>query len=627
MSVACKGVRLLLTVSCVCLVAAVPMVAADDDVFRRTHPVELAIVPLSEFPELPGTLRELAGASERDRVLLPGWMPGDFRRPLASGTAVVPTVSGSGGVRSSVPTVAPTAAPADVPVFDEFVPAPLPDAVTDPESEEIRAALTARYSSPPLVRAVRSMSLTAALNLHAEVSERIDARSLEPTSYETRVRRALRNLLLALDNEAFRNAMGLRSGGFELDMFRQRLSDLSGRLRVNGFGDSRAVLDEVLAAAAAVRELPPGVVAWEFAVGSVDTLDRFSGLSPTDPGVNRSGMLTEVRSASLEEEMVGVGVEVIGDPRGLRIVRALRGSPAAAAGLRSDDVITEVNGRSLSGLSVAVASDLMGGREGQSLRLTVVREGVGVARPTLVRSRFHLWTVNDARLLEDSSVGYLSLSRFSAGSAKELSDAMTDLYHRGMRSIILDLRGNPGGLLTTCVEISDLFLPRGTIVSTRGRLASDNQLETASFSRTWKLPLVLLVDGNSASASEILAAAVQENGRGVIVGERSYGKGSVQTHFTLSSVPGDLRLTTALFFSPNGRRMAGEGVTPDVTVTDEDGAAGGDKVLEEARRLVETDRVFELARTAVNSRRNSADGGAAAGKAADRPLPAAARVL
>jgi carboxyl-terminal processing protease len=623
MNVDSKGMRLLLSVSCVCLLAAVGKVAADDDVFRGTRGGELVISPATEFPELPGRLRELAGELERERVLLPGWMPGDFRRPLATGAGVVPTGSGIGS-RSSAE---PTTAPADVPVFDEFVPAPLPNAVSDAESEAIRAALTARYSSPPLVRAVRAMSLNAALNLHAEVSERIDRRSLEPTSYETRVRRALRNLLLALDNEAFRSAMGLRNGGFELDIFRQRLSDLASRLRVGGFGDSRAVLDEVLAAAAAVRELPAGVVAWEFAVGSVDTLDRFSGLSPADPGVSRSTMLSEVRSASLDEEMVGVGVEVTSDPRGLRIVRALRGSPAAAAGLRGGDLITEVDGRSLSGLSVAVASDLMAGREGQALRLKVVREGAGVARPTLVRARFHLWTVNDARLLDGSSVGYLSLSRFSASSAKELSDAMTDLYRRGMRSIILDLRGNPGGLLTTCVEISDLFLPRGTIVSTRGRLASDNQLETASFSRTWKLPLVLLVDGNSASASEILAAAVQENGRGVVVGEKSYGKGSVQTHFTLSAVPGDLRLTTALFFSPNGRRMAGEGVTPDLTVTDDDGAAGGDKVLEEARRLVETDRVFELARTAVYSRRNSADGGTASRKAADRPLPVAARVL
>ena len=181
---------------------------------------------------------------------------------------------------------------------------------------------------------------------------------------------------------------------------------------------------------------------------------------------------------------------------------------------------------------------------------------------------------------------------------------MEGLYRRGMRSMILDLRGNPGGLLTTCVEISNLFLPRGTIVSTRGRLASDNQHETASFARTWKLPLVVLIDENSASASEILAAAVQENGRGIVVGTRSFGKGSVQTHFPLESISGNLRLTTALFFSPNGRRMAGAGVSPDVEVVDVDGAVGGDRVLETALELAGSSQARELARTAVYRRGN-----------------------
>ena len=583
------------------------VLSAEDPAGVRSGPV-LGRDP--GFPLLPGSVRELSAASspDRDSALLPGWMRGDFRRP--SFPVLRQDLMSDGGeqlLRPVIPDLQksfPVEPPVERPEFDEFVPAPVPAGLEDPEAEEIREALTRRYSSPPMVRAIRSLSLQSAMNLHAEVSERIDNRSLEPTSYATRVRRALRNLLLAVGNEAFRNAMGLADAGFELDTFRQRLGDRADRLRVVGFSDARRVLSEVVNDSRSVRGLPAAVVAWEFAVAGVDTLDRFSGLTPEDPGSRRSGELTEVRTAALEKDMVGVGIEVVGDPLGLRLVRALRGSPAAAAGLRRGDLVLEVNGRSLAGLSVAVASDLMQGTEGQSLRLKVRRDGAGVGNFTLVRARFRLWTVNDAELLRDTSVGYVSLSRFAGTSAAELSSTMEGLYRRGMRSMILDLRGNPGGLLTTCVEISNLFLPRGTIVSTRGRLASDNQHETASFARTWKLPLVVLIDENSASASEILAAAVQENGRGVVVGTRSYGKGSVQTHFPLESISGNLRLTTALFFSPNGRRMAGAGVTPDVEVVDADGAVGGDRVLETALELAGSSQARELARTAVYRRGN-----------------------
>ena len=145
--------------------------------------------------------------------------------------------------------------------------------------------------------------------------------------------------------------------------------------------------------------------------------------------------------------------------------------------------------------------------------------------------------------------------------------ALYKLNDQGMQSLILDLRGNPGGLLTTAIELSDRFLPSGTIVSTRGRTQADNSQETATYAHTWKVPLVVLVDHDSASAAEIFAAAIQENRRGVIVGETSYGKGTVQTLFPLESVSGALRLTTAKFYSPDGREMAGVGVTPDVKVT------------------------------------------------------------
>src|SRR5690606_28159975 len=136
----------------------------------------------------------------------------------------------------------------------------------------------------------------------------------------------------------------------------------------------------------------------------------------------------------------------------------------------------------------------------------------------------------------------------------------------GMKTLVMDLRGNPGGLLDQAILISDKFIASGNIVGTKGRTAQDNTLEKANYDRTWKVPLVVLVDENSASASEIFAAAIQDNKRGVIIGRNSYGKGTVQTHFPLRSVSGDLKLTTAKFYSPTGREMAGSGVRPDIAV-------------------------------------------------------------
>jgi carboxyl-terminal processing protease len=165
-----------------------------------------------------------------------------------------------------------------------------------------------------------------------------------------------------------------------------------------------------------------------------------------------------------------------------------------------------------------------------------------------------------------------------------------------MKSLILDLRGNPGGLLTAAISISDRFLPEGTIVSTKGRTPSDNSREQATYSQTWKVPLVVLIDRNSASASEILAAAIQENGRGIIVGERSYGKGTVQTLFPLQTAPAGLRLTTAKFYSPEGREMAGVGVIPDLeadtTIGDD---AQNDPAIAAAVKLTADPRLKDMA--------------------------------
>lgn len=587
-------------------------VSGGDDVLSgaASRPIRLAAEDTA-FPLLPARLSELArqaGVGSRSRVvddadLLDGL--DDFRSDAEA------VGSGVRGTRrpvlpdrtSPVPSVRPVRPATDsLDQLDPFVPAPAPKDRMDEESLKINEILTQRYQNPVTVRAIRSMTSAQGTELFAEVSRRIDERSLEPTSYDVRVRRALRNLGLALDNPAFMKGLRISADSFQTDAFRESLGRLAGATPVRGYADARTVLNQVVREASRVPGLTAGVITWEFSLASIDTLDQFSGLEPADPSSRNGAEAVGVRSAALDEEIVGVGVEVREHAEGLLVVKPLRGGPAAEAGLEAGDVILSIDGRTLAGLKMAESVDLMKGVSGSRLSMRIFRDGRGERDFALVRRRIRVWTVNDTRILSGTNVAYLSLSRFSQSSTAELDQALNELYRRGMKSLIVDLRGNPGGLLTTCVEISDRFLPCGTIVTTKGRLGSDSMVETARFEQTWAVPLVVLIDGDSASASEIFAAAIQENGRGVVVGTRSYGKGSVQTHFPLTSIPGDLRITTALFYSPNGRRMAGAGVTPDVEVTDTDGLENGDLVLQEALKIAGRESLREMARSSARCR-------------------------
>lgn len=178
-----------------------------------------------------------------------------------------------------------------------------------------------------------------------------------------------------------------------------------------------------------------------------------------------------------------------------------------------------------------------------------------------------------AKILDtEQGIGYIQMTGFQKSSAVELDMALNRLRRQGMKSLIWDLRGNPGGLLTAAVEVLDRFIDDGTLVSTRGRTADQNFTYSAHRPGTWDIPLVLLIDGNSASASEIVAGAVRDHGRGEIVGRQSFGKWSVQSIYPARNGTG-LRLTTAKFYSPDGHSHSKIGVKPDVVIElDEDDA-------------------------------------------------------
>jgi carboxyl-terminal processing protease len=423
-----------------------------------------------------------------------------------------------------------------------------------PERELIQRKLTVRYGNPAVVRLVRSLSTEQGLQIFAEVSILIDSRHLKPSTYDARVKQAAKNLLEGLENRAFLRANGLDGDPSRTAAFRSDIQQLGNSHPISGRDEAYQALRWTMRAAEEHAGMRPATVVLEFIHGSTDSLDKYSGFVPT---LDRASP-----SVELEDHIVGVGVEIKPDERGMLVVNALTGSPAAEAGVRKGDLIESVNGQPVAGETLEAAVNLITGPPGSRVTLGVRREEQ-VSEVPLVRRRVEVHSVSEVKMLENN-VGYIKLDKFAQNSSEECDRALWDLHRNGMKSLVVDVRGNPGGLLTTAVQMCNKFVPSGTLVSTRGRDLSDNTVEYASHQRSWKVPLVVLVDGNSASASEIFAAAVQENSRGLIVGERTYGKGTVQTHFPLQTVSANLRLTTAQFFSPTGREMAGAGVEPDI---------------------------------------------------------------
>jgi carboxyl-terminal processing protease len=307
-------------------------------------------------------------------------------------------------------------------------------------------------------------------------------------------------------------------------------------------------------------EVSAAPVVLEFVYGACDSLDDYSTCLTPD----RLGDLYAV----IDGNFVGIGVELRSDDLGLLVVNTLTGSPAAEAGIRGGDHIVAIEGVATSGLPTEEAANRLQGAEGSPVNISVLSQGERQPRRIVLRRRsVEVQSVTALQMLSASDgIGYLQITGFQKSTYVELERAVASLQHQGMRSLIMDLRGNPGGLLTSAVDISDRFLSEGVIVSTRGRAEGQSQTYRAQRSNTWSFPLVVLIDGESASASEILAGAIQDHHRGTIVGMRSFGKGSVQSIFPLDTVDAGIRLTTAKFFSPRGRAYAHQGVSPDIAI-------------------------------------------------------------
>ncbi|MDF2755807.1 MAG: ctpA, partial [Nitrospira sp.] len=263
-------------------------------------------------------------------------------------------------------------------------------------------------------------------------------------------------------------------------------------------------------------------------------------------------------------EFGGVGIQIGVKENRLAVIAPIDGTPAQRAGIKAGDYITKVNEESTKDLSLMDAVQKMRGPKGTKVNLTIQRDGTSdPLQFTLVRDTIKIESVK-SKVMEN--IGYVKLTQFQEATGRDLGRVLKQFKDQKVQSTILDLRNNPGGLLTAAVEVSEQFLPNGKlVVYTKGRESKKDEWFAKGRDQMDDSPMIILVNEGSASASEIVAGALQDYGRAVIVGTTSFGKGSVQTILPLGDGSG-LRLTTAKYYTPKGRSIQSTGITPDIVI-------------------------------------------------------------
>jgi carboxyl-terminal processing protease len=266
-------------------------------------------------------------------------------------------------------------------------------------------------------------------------------------------------------------------------------------------------------------------------------------------------------------EFGGLGIEVSMESGLVKVISPIDDTPAARAGLKPGDLITQLDGQPVQGMTLPQAVEKMRGPINSDVKLTIRRKGRDPFDVKLTRATIRIQSVRSHLIGDD--IGYIRITSFNEQTDVGLNNAIKNIKQQAgdkLRGVILDLRNNPGGLLDQAVAVSDAFLEKGEIVSTRGRRSDDAQRYNARPGDVAAgLPLAVLINGGSASASEIVAGALQDHHRAVLVGTRSFGKGSVQTIIPLTG-HGAMRLTTARYYTPSGRSIQAKGIEPDIIV-------------------------------------------------------------
>jgi carboxyl-terminal processing protease len=419
--------------------------------------------------------------------------------------------------------------------------------------------LSRRYNDSSFLRAVGQLNDREALTLYSEVLLKIQSHYVNEPDWDALTRRGALDLYVALGEAAYcQNNLRGKSRP-EIEAYRQQLQQRALNRRVTSRQDAVDAANLIAQMSHRHLGLAPSAAILEFACAAVGGLDQYSTFLTSD-------QLNDVYS-QIEGNFVGLGIELKASDGALLIVKVIAGSPAERAGIRAGDRITAVGDRSTADLTTDQAADLLQGEEGSTVEVTANSPGQQPRRVRVRREHVDVPSIEDVKILDATNgIGYIKLPVFQKSTGRDLDAALWKLHREGMKSLIIDVRNNPGGLLTAAVEVVDKFVGDGVIVSTRGRSSLEDYNYTAHKAGTWHIPLVVLIDGDSASASEIFAGAVRDHRRGTLVGQRTYGKGSVQGIFPLTLGGSGVRLTTAKFYSPNNTAISNNGVKPDVEV-------------------------------------------------------------
>lgn len=419
--------------------------------------------------------------------------------------------------------------------------------------------LDRRYADRSFNDLLTRMPADRSLALYGQVLHKIESHYVETPNWKKLVERGTKSFDMALGEASFVRRNVPERNRASIESFRRVLASLLDDRTITNRIEARDAVAVVAQEAQRRLEVAQTAVIMEYLCGATNSLDTYSAYLTPD-------QLNDVYS-QIEGNFVGLGVELKGIEGHLVIVRVIAGSPAEEAGVQANDRILAVDRQSTASLTTDQAANLLQGIEGSMVTLTVAAAGQQPRQLTMRRRVVEVPSIDHVSIIDkQNGVGYFRLTCFQKTTARSLDAALWKLHREGMKSLIIDVRGNPGGLLVSAVEVVDRFVERGVIVSTRGRSSQEDFTYSAHEQGKWQMPLIVLVDQDSASAAEIFAGAIRDHQRGTIVGVKSFGKGSVQGIFPLEDSNAGLRLTTAKFYSPAGKAYSQVGVEPDIRV-------------------------------------------------------------
>jgi len=430
---------------------------------------------------------------------------------------------------------------------------------------KIQFGIDRRYVDASYEHVLLNKSRSQSLRLFSQVLYHVQANYVVPISSTTFVAHGTESLYLALSNRKFLAFHLPNADPSRIARMRKILKDEYWNKPVANSTAAGSTLAQVCDRAGDLLGLSSSAVIMEYVFGGCNALDDYSSCLTPDRNTDLQG--------NIDGNFVGLGIEMRAESgKGMLLVNVLPTSPAEEGGMLPGDWIVLIDGKDCRNMTTDEAAKLLRGTVGSRVRLSLVTptadDGEAPRRRenTFVRRHVEVKSIPVAEIVDaQHGIAYIQMNGFQKSTPSELDAALQKLRARGMRSLIWDVRGNPGGLLNGAAEVLDRFIDRGVLVSTRGRTQDHNDVFTAYRQRTWNMPLVLLIDGDSASASEIVAGALRDHKRGTIVGRKTYGKWSVQNIFRLNDNIG-LRLTTAKFYSPNGENLSKIGLEPDVEV-------------------------------------------------------------